>query len=87
MALRAVARPDGSVQRFVNAISGIVSNVAWSVETLNDTVDEELAALPEDMAARFVRIAEFDRGRRFDPSQGAAREAHSRPAVGNQAQG
>ena len=33
--------------------------MAWSVETLNDTVDEELAALPEDMRARFVRIAEL----------------------------
>ena len=28
----------------------------WSVETLNSTVDEELAALPADMRARFVRI-------------------------------
>jgi phage-related protein len=33
--------------------------MTWSVETLNDTVDEELAALPEDMRARFVRIAEL----------------------------
>jgi phage-related protein len=29
----------------------------WIVETLNETVDEELNALPEDMRARFVRIA------------------------------
>ena len=47
------------VYRFMNAISGIVHKVALSVETLNDTVDEELAALPEDMQARFVRIAEL----------------------------
>jgi phage-related protein len=31
----------------------------WTVETLNSTVDQELAALPADMRARFVRIAEL----------------------------
>ena len=31
----------------------------WTVETLNDTVDAELGALPADMRARFVRIAEL----------------------------
>jgi phage-related protein len=31
----------------------------WSVETLNGTVDAELAALPVDMRARFVRITEL----------------------------
>lgn len=31
----------------------------WSVETLNDTVDRELNALPDDMRARFVRISEL----------------------------
>jgi phage-related protein len=30
--------------------------MTWSVETLNETVDEELAALPVDMRARFVWI-------------------------------
>lgn len=29
----------------------------WTVETLNTTVDKELAALPVDMRARFSRIA------------------------------
>ncbi len=29
----------------------------WSVETLNKQVDEELASLPADMRARFLRIA------------------------------
>ncbi len=29
----------------------------WSVETLNETVDAELEALPADMRARFVWIA------------------------------
>ncbi len=28
----------------------------WSVETLNETVDAELAALPADMRARFIWI-------------------------------
>ena len=27
----------------------------WTVETLNETVDDELRALPADMRARFVR--------------------------------
>ena len=31
----------------------------WTVETLNGTVDEELAELPADMRARFVRVAEL----------------------------
>ena len=31
----------------------------WSVETLNETVDVELAELPPDMRARLVRIAEL----------------------------
>ena len=31
----------------------------WTVETFNETVDRELEALPVDMRARFVRIAEL----------------------------
>ena len=31
----------------------------WTVETLNEAVDEELAALPVDMRAHFVRIAQL----------------------------
>jgi phage-related protein len=31
--------------------------VGWTVETLDDTVDQEIEALPEDMRARLVRIA------------------------------
>ncbi len=31
----------------------------WTVESLNPTVDKELDALPPDMRARFVRIAEL----------------------------
>ncbi|MCZ6483683.1 MAG: type II toxin-antitoxin system RelE/ParE family toxin, partial [Alphaproteobacteria bacterium] len=32
--------------------------MTWTVETLNRTVDQELAALPADFRARFSRIAE-----------------------------
>ncbi|MFZ5736905.1 MAG: type II toxin-antitoxin system RelE/ParE family toxin [Pseudomonadota bacterium] len=31
----------------------------WVVETLNATVDAEIGALPADMRARFVRLAEL----------------------------
>lgn len=34
----------------------------WSVETLNDTVDEELSALPADMWVRFIWISELITG-------------------------
>ena len=33
--------------------------MAWTVETLNKTVDAELRALPRDMRARFARICEL----------------------------
>jgi phage-related protein len=33
--------------------------MAWAVETLNDTVDAEVAGLPADMRARLVRISEL----------------------------
>jgi phage-related protein len=33
--------------------------VAWSVEILNETVEQELEALPADMRARFTRISEL----------------------------
>jgi len=32
--------------------------VAWQVEILNETVAAEIAALPADMQARFLRLAE-----------------------------
>lgn len=31
----------------------------WTVETLNAVVDDELAALPADQRAKFVRVAEL----------------------------
>ena len=33
--------------------------MAWTIETLNETVDAELAELPADMRARLVRISEL----------------------------
>jgi phage-related protein len=33
--------------------------VGWTVETLNEVVDRELAELPAEMQARLVRIAEL----------------------------
>ena len=33
--------------------------MAWTVETLDGTVDAELADLPADMRARFLRVAEL----------------------------
>ena len=33
--------------------------MAWVVETLNDTVDAELEALPADLRARFTRTAQL----------------------------
>ncbi len=33
--------------------------MTWTVETLNETVDAELGALPHDMRARFSRICEL----------------------------
>ena len=36
-----------------------MASVAWTVETLSETVDAELAELPTDMRARLVRISEL----------------------------
>ena len=33
--------------------------MGWTVETLNETVDAEVAELPADMRARLVRISEL----------------------------
>ena len=39
--------------------SGIIDCVTWTVETLNETVNAELAELPADMRARLTRISEL----------------------------
>ncbi len=36
-----------------------MTSMAWTVETLNETVDAELAELPADMRARLARISEL----------------------------
>jgi len=33
--------------------------MAWTVETLNETVDDELEALPDDMRARLYHISQL----------------------------
>ena len=33
--------------------------MSWTVETLNETVEAEVEALPEDMRARLARIAKL----------------------------
>jgi phage-related protein len=37
----------------------MMAQMAWTVETLNGTVDAELAELPADMRARLTRISEL----------------------------
>jgi hypothetical protein len=49
-----VERLSRSVNTFPagDTTSGIIASMAWTVETLNETVDAELAELPADMRAR-----------------------------------
>jgi hypothetical protein len=37
--------------------------MTWKIETLNNSVDKELEALPEDMQARFFWVGELIRSR------------------------
>lgn len=37
----------------------VYCDMSWTVETLNETVDVEVEALPEDMRARLARIAKL----------------------------
>ena len=53
------ARPSCGTRQVVNTTFGILSGMAWTVETLNQTVDAELSELPTDMRARLVRISEL----------------------------
>jgi len=47
--------------RRADTASGIIGlqGMAWTVETLNETIDAELDELPADMRARLVRISEL----------------------------
>jgi hypothetical protein len=58
----------------------------WTVETLNETVDAELAALPADMRARLTRIAELIEAVGL-PSVKEPHEAHPRTDLGDSPQG
>lgn len=40
-------------------VANLLHMKPWIVETLNNAVDAELEALPADMRARFVRIADL----------------------------
>jgi hypothetical protein len=60
--------------------------MAWTVETLNETADAELAALPVDMRARFVQIAELIEAMGLT-SVRAARQACPRAALGDSLEG
>ena len=55
------SRPPGKIGRSASSIYlkiEIQIDVAWRVEILNDTVAAEIAALPADMQARFLRLSE-----------------------------
>ena len=34
-----------------------IESMGWTIETLNETVDAEVVALPEDIRAKLARIA------------------------------
>ena len=40
--------------------------MSWTVETLNETVDAEIEALPADMRARLARIAQLIEGKSLE---------------------
>ena len=49
---------DLHVKSFIIALFWYI-DMSWTVETLNETVDAEVEALPEDMRARLSRIAKL----------------------------
>src|SRR5882762_7232668 len=53
-ALKKIGRSASSIYLKIE----IQMDVAWRVEILNDTVAAEIAALPADMQARFLRLSE-----------------------------
>ena len=52
--------------------------MAWSVETLDQRVDDELLALPADMQARFFKIGELIEAKGL----GGVREPHLKHLTG-----
>jgi ribosome-binding protein aMBF1 (putative translation factor) len=61
--------------------------MAWTVETLNETVDAELAALPADMRARLARISELIESVGLLNVKEPHVRPYPQPALGNSAQG
>ena len=61
--------------------------MGWTVETFNETVDAEVAALPEDMRARLARVAKLIEEKGPGACGRAAREAYRRLYLGNAAEG
>jgi ribosome-binding protein aMBF1 (putative translation factor) len=61
--------------------------MAWTVETLNETVDAELAELPADMRARLTRISELIESVGLLNVKEPHVRPHPRPALGDSAQG
>jgi Phage derived protein Gp49-like (DUF891) len=57
--------------------------MTWTVETLNETVDAELADLPTDNAGAAGPDFGVDRSRRPAHRQRAARPPRPRPALGD----
>jgi phage-related protein len=53
--------------------------MAWTVGTLNETVDAELAELEADMRARLARISELIESVGLPNVKRTARPSHSRP--------
>jgi phage-related protein len=59
LSLRQAAWQLSGITKAADTTSGIIISMPWAVETLNETVDAELAELPADMRARLVRISEL----------------------------
>ena len=56
--IAALMRATGSFTSFLYLKIEIQATVPWRVEILDETVAAEIAALPADMQARFLRLAE-----------------------------
>jgi hypothetical protein len=60
--------------------------MGWTVETLDEKVDAEIEALPEDMRARLVRIAQLIEEIGLERVGKATRQAYRRPSLGDAAE-
>ena len=60
--------------------------MSWTVETLNETVDAEVEALPADMRASLARIAKLIEEKGLERCGRTARKACGRASVGDAAE-